>query len=64
MADFQRPLLSATDEGHSEYVKKDKCLLEKYFQNREGAATSTLEPSDFSSSSQRRAIQKLNVHTP
>ena len=23
MADFQRPLLSATDEGHSEYVKKE-----------------------------------------
>ena len=23
MADSQRPLLSATDEGHSEYLKKD-----------------------------------------
>ena len=23
MADFQRPLLSAGDEGHSEYVKKE-----------------------------------------
>ena len=23
MADFQRPLLSATDEGHSEYLKKE-----------------------------------------